>query len=64
MATLRHQMSGEIEKNVTDPVLRDWMLPDFTTTEINDMIVLSIAMMAIMKEYFSYNSWSIVGFLR
>ncbi|KAF8883158.1 hypothetical protein CPB84DRAFT_1965226 [Gymnopilus junonius] len=58
---LAHKMTTEIEKNVTDPVLRDWILPDFSTTETNDTIVCSIVMMATMKEYFSYKFMLLCG---
>jgi hypothetical protein len=47
-------MTKEIEKNVVDPALRAWILPDFTTTTTNDTIVCSIIMMATMDKYFSY----------
>ena len=48
-------MTGEIQKNVVDPSLREWIMPDFTTTKDNDTIVCAIAMMATLKNYFSYN---------
>lgn len=47
-------MTKEIEKNVIDPALRAWILPDFTTTTTNDTITCSTVMMATMKAYFSY----------
>jgi hypothetical protein len=47
-------LTKEIDKNVLDPVLRAWILPDFTTTTTNDTIVCSVVMMATMKAYFSY----------
>ncbi|KAJ7608255.1 hypothetical protein FB45DRAFT_1067612 [Roridomyces roridus] len=45
---------GLIEKNVVDPTLRDWVLPNFTTTTVNDTTVPSVLMMASLKQYFSY----------
>jgi hypothetical protein len=47
-------MTKAIDENVTDPAIRTWILPDFTTTTPNDTTVCSIAMMATMKQYFSY----------
>jgi len=52
---LARQMSREIERNVSDPKLCAWILPDFTTTSTQDTIVASIAMMATFKQYFSYS---------
>lgn len=48
------QMTRLIEKNVVDPSLRDWILPDFSTTTLNDTTVSAIVMMATMKAYFTY----------
>ena len=47
-------MTGEIEKNVVDPALRAWIMPNFTTTTQNDTIVSAMVMMATLKNYFSY----------
>lgn len=47
-------MTEEIEKNVIDPELRAWMLPDFTTTTASDTVVAAILMMGSMQKYFSY----------
>ncbi|EDR07352.1 uncharacterized protein LACBIDRAFT_327783 [Laccaria bicolor S238N-H82] len=46
-------MTNEIIKNVNDPALRDWILPQFTTTP-TDTVVFSVLMMATMKTYFTY----------
>ncbi|KAJ7608238.1 hypothetical protein FB45DRAFT_389662 [Roridomyces roridus] len=51
---MSRQMVGLIEKNVVDPTLRKWVLPDFTTTTVNDTTVASVLMMASLKQYFSY----------
>ncbi|KDR73964.1 hypothetical protein GALMADRAFT_157785 [Galerina marginata CBS 339.88] len=58
------KMTKEIEKNVVDPVLRAWILPDFSTTTTNDTIVCSVVMMASMKEYFSYKFQLMCGIPR
>jgi hypothetical protein len=47
-------MTHQIKKNVVDPALRAWIIPDFSTTTNNDTIVCSIVMMATLKQYFSY----------
>ncbi|OQV19518.1 hypothetical protein BV898_06505 [Hypsibius exemplaris] len=51
---LAEQMGHLIQKNVIDPSLREWIIPDFTTTTSNDRIVSSVVMMATLKAYFSY----------
>ncbi|KAJ7291769.1 hypothetical protein C8J57DRAFT_1588395 [Mycena rebaudengoi] len=52
--SMSRQMVDLIEKNLTDPTLREWVLPNFTTTTINDITVSAVVMMATMKAYFSY----------
>jgi len=47
-------MTDEIMKNVNDPALRDWILPQFTTTTPTDTVVFSALMMATLKTYFTY----------
>ncbi|OQV19509.1 hypothetical protein BV898_06497 [Hypsibius exemplaris] len=51
---LAEQMGHLIQKNVIDPSLREWIIPNFTTTTSNDRIVSSVVMMATLKAYFSY----------
>lgn len=49
------KMTEEIDKNVVDPELRDWILPDFTTTDKKrDTITAAVLMMGTMQAYFSY----------
>ena len=43
------QMTTLIDENIVDPTLRDWILPDFSTTTITDCTVSAIVMMATMK---------------
>ncbi|KAJ7045063.1 hypothetical protein C8F04DRAFT_1067580 [Mycena alexandri] len=50
---MSRQMVGLIEKNVVDPSLRDWVLPKFTTTTVNDITVSAVLMMATLSKYFS-----------
>ncbi|KAJ7618661.1 hypothetical protein FB45DRAFT_170149, partial [Roridomyces roridus] len=51
---MSRQMVGLIEKNVVDPTLREWVLPDFTTTTANDTTVAAVLMMATLKQYFAW----------
>ncbi|KAJ7926099.1 hypothetical protein B0H13DRAFT_1973404 [Mycena leptocephala] len=52
--SMSQQMMDLIEKNIVDPTLRQWVLPNFTTTTINDTTVAAVLMMATLKQYFSY----------
>ncbi|KAI0027230.1 hypothetical protein K488DRAFT_81197 [Vararia minispora EC-137] len=54
----------EIDKHVVDPVLRDWILPRFSTTTPNDTVVASVLMMATLKAYFEYSSFIACGIPR
>ncbi|KAJ7096869.1 hypothetical protein C8R44DRAFT_859947 [Mycena epipterygia] len=47
-------MLGQLEKNVVDPSLREWVIPNFSTTTVNDVTVSAIIMMATLKAYFQY----------
>ncbi|KAF9053353.1 hypothetical protein BJ165DRAFT_1413498 [Panaeolus papilionaceus] len=51
---LAARMTALIQENVVDPELQDWILPNFSTTTFNETVVCSVAMMATMKAYFSY----------
>ncbi|KAF9463845.1 hypothetical protein BDZ94DRAFT_1257570 [Collybia nuda] len=51
---LARQMTGEIHKNVVDDELRDWILPNFSTTSHDDTVVCAITMMSTLKAYFTY----------
>ncbi|KAL8672142.1 MAG: hypothetical protein Q9168_003386 [Polycauliona sp. 1 TL-2023] len=48
------EMGELIEENVVDPELRRWMMPAFTTTTANDIIVASILLMGSCQKYFEY----------
>jgi len=43
-----------IENNIIDAELREWIIPDFTTTTEKDKVVCSIVMMSTLQKYFSY----------
>ncbi|KAF8183752.1 hypothetical protein K438DRAFT_1838539 [Mycena galopus ATCC 62051] len=51
---MSRQMVSLIEKNVVDPTLREWAMPGFTTTTVNDTTVAAVLMMATLKAYFAY----------
>ena len=53
-AWMSRAMANLIAKNVIDPDLRDWIVPAFSTTTLNDKSVSCIIMMATLKAYFSY----------
>lgn len=54
-------MTKEIEKNVVDAELRDWIMPNFTTTTKSDEVVAAILMMGAMQKYFSYRMMLLCG---
>ncbi|KAG2374796.1 hypothetical protein C9374_010540 [Naegleria lovaniensis] len=51
---LSAQMTFEIAKNIKDPSVREWIMPDFTTTKDVDRMVGAVVLMASMKQYFDY----------
>ncbi|KAI4189379.1 MAG: hypothetical protein LQ346_005117 [Caloplaca aetnensis] len=48
------RMTKEMDKHVVDPDLRQWILPDFSTTTHTDTVTAAVLMMGAMQEYFSY----------
>jgi hypothetical protein len=51
---LAETMSKLIAQNVLDPGLREWIMPQFTTTTETDTVVASVLMMGALQKYFSY----------
>ncbi|KAI0514651.1 hypothetical protein F5B22DRAFT_226152 [Xylaria bambusicola] len=47
-------MTRLIEANITDPSLRAWIMPSWTTTTKEDVIVASVCMMGTLQRYFEY----------
>jgi len=43
-----------IAKNIKDPSIREWVLPNFSTTTPTDKMAGVISLMASMKSYFTY----------
>jgi len=48
------QMTCLLDENVVDPTLREWIIPNFTTTTPTDIISASVVMMATLQAYFLY----------
>ena len=61
---LVESMNGEIQKNVIDPELRQWIIPAFSTTNANDRLVAGMVMMATVKEYFAFRAYLACGIPR
>jgi len=53
-AYLAPAFAKELSKHVTDVGLRQWTVPEFSTTTETDRIVGSVILMGAMKKYFSY----------
>ena len=47
-------MTELMAKNLNEPELLQWIMPDFSTTKDSDKVVASILMMGAMQKYFSY----------
>jgi hypothetical protein len=54
MGLMCRNMTKLIDANVTDPELRAWILPSFTTTTMHDEVVASVIMMGTLQKYFDY----------
>ncbi|OGM47921.1 hypothetical protein ABOM_002690 [Aspergillus bombycis] len=54
-------MTEQIQANVKDPELREWIMPAFSTTTPSDTIVSAILMMGAMQKYFSYTMMLMCG---
>ncbi|KAL8882576.1 MAG: hypothetical protein Q9198_000443 [Flavoplaca austrocitrina] len=48
------RMTKEMDKHIVDPDMRQWILPDFSTTTHTDTVTAAVLMMGAMQEYFSY----------
>ncbi|KAF1969317.1 hypothetical protein BU23DRAFT_601670 [Bimuria novae-zelandiae CBS 107.79] len=55
------QMADLIHKNIKDAELRDWIMPNFTTTTDTDKVAASIIMMGTMQKYFVYHAEETCG---
>ncbi|KAF9525534.1 hypothetical protein CPB83DRAFT_818495 [Crepidotus variabilis] len=48
------QMTAKIDDKVVDKSLKDWILPNFTTTTDNDTVICAVLMMSTFKSYFNF----------
>ncbi|KAF2833918.1 hypothetical protein CC86DRAFT_16634 [Ophiobolus disseminans] len=55
------KMTGLIQQNVKDPNLRDWIMPTFSTTTVDDRSTAAVLMMGSLQAYFSYTSMCMCG---
>ncbi|KAJ7264370.1 hypothetical protein C8J57DRAFT_1624994 [Mycena rebaudengoi] len=61
---MSREMVGLMEKNIVDPKLHEWILPNFSTTTITDTTASAVIMMATLKTYFSYEFYLTCGIPR
>jgi len=47
-------MTDKLKENLIDPKLKDWIIPHFSTTTLDDITIASVVFMATMKQYFDY----------
>lgn len=47
-------MIEKIHASLVDDTVREWLMPDFTTTTLNDRTVASVIVMSAMQQYFTY----------
>lgn len=55
------QITDKIAENVKDPELRDWFMPDFSTTVQSDRVVAAVQLMGTMQKYFNYKMTLLCG---
>jgi hypothetical protein len=51
----------EISKNIINENMEKWIIPNFSTTNPNDIIIGSIIMMSSMQKYFNYTACLMCG---
>lgn len=54
-------MTGEMDKHIVDKGLKEWILPDFTTTTPSDTVTASVLMMGALQSYFEYSMMLLCG---
>jgi hypothetical protein len=55
------QFKDQIQARIKTEWLRDWIIPDFSTTNADDVMTANILMMGLMKAYFKYEGGIICG---
>ncbi|MCJ1334051.1 hypothetical protein MMC10_010758 [Thelotrema lepadinum] len=58
---LAMQFTSLMEKFLVDPELRDWVMPNFSTTTDTDRVAAAILMMGAMQKYFEYGCCLMCG---
>lgn len=48
------QMTNLLAKNVNDPALKEWVMPNFSTTTHHDLVVGAVLFMGALQAYFEY----------
>jgi len=54
-------LTNQIDKNLVDPEVKKWILPNFSTTTENDVVAIGVFFMATMKKYFTYRTRILCG---
>ncbi|KAF4630646.1 hypothetical protein G7Y89_g7500 [Cudoniella acicularis] len=52
--TSSSNLTSKMQENIKEQGMRNWVLPNFTTTIINDRVVASVVFMGAMPKYFDY----------
>ncbi|KAN0008552.1 hypothetical protein ACTFIU_009276 [Dictyostelium citrinum] len=55
------EISKEIENNIKDPSIRDWIIPNFSTTTNTDRVVFASALMSTVKSFFDFKCYTRCG---
>lgn len=56
-----HFITDEIVKNVKDPSIREWVMPNFSTTTEKEKLVGAAVLMGTMKQFFGYKCTLLCG---
>jgi hypothetical protein len=62
MGDMTQKVTYLIHRNRVDPELKDWIMPNFTTTTYGDKSVAAIVMMGTLQHYFEYSFIGGCGF--
>lgn len=54
MGSFAYKMGVLLSKNLVDKELRNWVMPSFSTTTLEDTVITFIIMMGSMQKYFKY----------
>lgn len=55
------RMTGLIQEQLKDPNFRDWIMPTFSTTTVDDRSTAAVLMMGSLQAYFAYTSMCCCG---